>query len=99
MFSAPLVSTVETGVVYVAEPLNACRNLRNKPEQSPNGTSPFVLIIRGGCSFEYKVRNAQRSGFKAAIVYDNVDRKFLFASKFMPLHVYAIQVSNLELML
>ncbi|CAH8253233.1 unnamed protein product [Arabidopsis lyrata] len=76
---SPLVTTVETGVVYVAEPLNACRNLRNKPEQSPNGTSPFVLIIRGGCSFEYKVRNAQRSGFKAAIVYDNVDRKFLFA--------------------
>ncbi|CAD5313479.1 unnamed protein product [Arabidopsis thaliana] len=76
---SPSVTTVETGVVYVAEPLNACRNLRNKPEQSPNGASPLVLIIRGGCSFEYKVRNAQRSGFKAAIVYDNVDRNFLSA--------------------
>ncbi|AEE30268.1 Receptor region, transmembrane domain-and RING domain-containing protein 3 [Arabidopsis thaliana] len=76
---SPSVTTVETGVVYVAEPLNACRNLRNKPEQSPYGTSPLVLIIRGGCSFEYKVRNAQRSGFKAAIVYDNVDRNFLSA--------------------
>ncbi|XP_010477527.1 PREDICTED: receptor homology region, transmembrane domain- and RING domain-containing protein 3-like [Camelina sativa] len=74
---SPLVNTEETGVVYVAEPLNACRNLRNKPEKSPNGTSAFVLIIRGGCTFEYKVRNAQRSGFKAAIVYDNMDRNFL----------------------
>ncbi|EOA37653.1 hypothetical protein CARUB_v10012186mg [Capsella rubella] len=75
---SPLVNTVKAGVVYVAEPLDACGNMRNKPEQRANGTSPFVLIRRGGCSFEYKVRNAQRSGFKAAIVYDNVDSNFLF---------------------
>lgn len=87
------MNTVETGVVYVAEPLDACRDLRNMPKQSPNGTSPFVLIVRGGCTFEYKVRNAQRSGFKAAVVYDNVDRNFLLASKLMPLHIYAMYTS------
>lgn len=78
----------------MAEPLDACQNLRNKPEQSPNSSSPFLLIVRGGCSFEYKVRNAQRSGFKAAIVHDNMHRSILLASKF-----YTIQVSYLESML
>ncbi|CAH2033640.1 unnamed protein product [Thlaspi arvense] len=78
-FSPSVNVTVETGVLHVAEPLDACQNLKNKPEQRPNGTSPFVLIVRGGCSFEHKVRNAQRSGFKAAIVHDNVDRDILLA--------------------
>ncbi|KAL1224467.1 Receptor homology region, transmembrane domain- and RING domain-containing protein 3 [Cardamine amara subsp. amara] len=78
-FSPSVKGTVKTGMVYVAEPLDACQDLRNKPKQSRNVTSPFVLIIRGGCTFEYKVRNAQRSGFKAAIVYDNADRNFLLA--------------------
>ncbi|VVA92211.1 unnamed protein product [Arabis nemorensis] len=77
---SPLVNaSVETGVLYVAEPLDACEDLRNKRGQSPNSTSRFVLIVRGGCSFEYKVRNAQRSGFKAAIVHDNMDRNILIA--------------------
>ncbi|CAA7027227.1 unnamed protein product [Microthlaspi erraticum] len=76
-FSPPMNATGETGVLYVAEPLDACQNLRNKPKQSPNGASPFVLIVRGGCNFGYKVRNAQRSGFKAAIVHDDVDRDIL----------------------
>jgi E3 ubiquitin-protein ligase RNF13 len=38
-----------------------------------------VLIVRGGCSFEEKVRKAQRAGFKAAIIYDNEDRGTLIA--------------------
>lgn len=80
-FAAPSVKgTGEIGVVYVAEPLDACQNLMNKPEQSSNETSPFVLIVRGGCSFEEKVRKAQRAGFKAAIIYDNEDRGTLIAS-------------------
>jgi E3 ubiquitin-protein ligase RNF13 len=39
-----------------------------------------VLIIRGGCSFEHKVRRAQKAGFKAAIVFDN-EEGVLVASK------------------
>ncbi|XP_049360207.1 receptor homology region, transmembrane domain- and RING domain-containing protein 2-like [Solanum verrucosum] len=60
------------GRLYVAEPLDACSTLTNKIEPTNNFTKePFVLIIRGGCSFEDKVRKAQAAGFKAAIIYDS----------------------------
>ncbi|KAH6780424.1 Protease-associated RING/U-box zinc finger family protein [Perilla frutescens var. hirtella] len=60
------------GTVSIAEPLDACSLLTNGILSSMNGTrNPFVLIIRGGCSFEHKVRRAQAAGFEAAIVYDN----------------------------
>jgi E3 ubiquitin-protein ligase RNF13 len=57
------------GIVYTAEPLNACGPLTIKAVEGP--PSPFALIIRGGCTFDEKVKNAQDAGFKAAIVYDN----------------------------
>lgn len=41
---------------------------------------PFALIIRGGCTFDDKVRYAQRAGFKAAIVYDDEDGGALISS-------------------
>ncbi|CAH8306786.1 unnamed protein product [Eruca vesicaria subsp. sativa] len=79
-FSPSEEAMVETGVLYVADPLDACQKLRNKPKQSTNGMFPFALIVRGGgCSFEQKVRNAQGTGFKAAIVHDDVDREFLLS--------------------
>ncbi|KAG2321706.1 hypothetical protein Bca52824_014919 [Brassica carinata] len=78
-FAPSVKAAGEIGLLYVAEPLDACSNLMNKPEQSSNGTSPFVLIVRGGCSFEDKVRKAQRAGFKAAIIHDNEDRGILIA--------------------
>ncbi|XP_004241829.1 receptor homology region, transmembrane domain- and RING domain-containing protein 2 [Solanum lycopersicum] len=60
------------GRLYIAEPLDACSTLTNKIEPTNNFTKePFVLIIRGGCSFEDKVRKAQAAGFKAAIIYDS----------------------------
>lgn len=68
------------GVLYAAEPLDACSMLINKAEQATNASSPMLLIIRGGCSFEEKVRKAQTAGFKAAIVYDNEDGGALVAS-------------------
>lgn len=72
----------ECGTLYVAEPLDACSPLKNVTSSIKGGSkSPFVLIIRGGCSFEDKVRRAQTAGFKAAIVYDNEDGD-LVASKF-----------------
>ncbi|KAK6258194.1 hypothetical protein SCA6_012668 [Theobroma cacao] len=59
------------GALEVADPLDACTPLRN--EFSSNRTDPvkLALIIRGDCSFEEKIRNAQRGGFSAAIVYDD----------------------------
>ena len=83
--SAPLIKkSDQCGVLYVAEPLDACSSLVNTVtvEEEGSTTSPsYVLIIRGGCSFEEKIRNAQRAGYKAAIVYDNEDYGFLISSK------------------
>lgn len=70
----------ECGVLYMAEPRDACTELTNKVERLSNASSPFVLIIRGGCSFEEKVRRAQSAGFKAAIVYDDEADGVLVAS-------------------
>lgn len=80
--SAPAIKgSGECGLLYVAEPLDACSPLTNTIEQPANASSPFVLMIRGGCSFEDKVRRAQKAGFKAVIVYDNVAGDVLVASK------------------
>jgi hypothetical protein len=44
-------------------------------------------MIRGGCSFEDKVRMAQNAGYKAAIVYDNEDGGILVASNGQLFHL------------
>lgn len=74
-FAPTVKGAGKSGLVYAAEPLDACSSLTNKVDTKKNGTksSPFVLIIRGGCSFEEKVRRAQAAGFEAAIVFDNED--------------------------
>ncbi|KAL5845984.1 hypothetical protein ACOSQ3_009508 [Xanthoceras sorbifolium] len=71
----------ECGSLYLAEPLDACSDLTNdnKVDKISNKTSPFVLIVRGGCSFEDKARRAQKAGFHAAIVYDDEDDGVLVA--------------------
>ncbi|KAI3761084.1 hypothetical protein L1987_51491 [Smallanthus sonchifolius] len=71
-FAPPVKGSGECGTLFQAEPLDACAPLSNKSiEESVN--PPFVVIVRGGCSFEDKVRRAQDAGFKAAIVYNNDD--------------------------
>lgn len=88
LISAPTVKgSGEYGVLYLAEPLDACTELTNKAEQISNASSPFVLVVRGGCSFEEKVRRAQKAGYKAAIVYDNEDGGVLVASNDQFLYV------------
>lgn len=79
--SAPAIkSSGECGVLYRAEPLDACSPLTNKVQSYMNASNTFVLIIRGGCSFEDKVRRAQKAGYKAAIIYDNEEGGVLVAS-------------------
>ncbi|KAJ6855525.1 receptor [Populus alba x Populus x berolinensis] len=70
-FAPAIKGSGECGVLYLAEPIDACSDLTNQFEKGSNCSSPFVLIIRGGCSFEDKVRRAQKAGYKAAIIYDN----------------------------
>ncbi|GMN51888.1 hypothetical protein TIFTF001_021037 [Ficus carica] len=79
-FAPAIKGSGECGVLYLAEPLDACSKLTNEVKPAKNGSSSFSLLIRGGCSFEEKVRRAQEAGFKAAIVYDNEDGGALVAS-------------------
>lgn len=73
-FAPSVKGSGKGGILYIAQPLDACLPLTNNVNTDRNGTiSPFVLIIRGGCSFEEKVRSAQTAGFKAAIIYNSED--------------------------
>uniref|UniRef100_A0A1J3FKN0 Receptor homology region, transmembrane domain-and RING domain-containing protein 4 n=1 Tax=Noccaea caerulescens TaxID=107243 RepID=A0A1J3FKN0_NOCCA len=78
-FTPMIKKSDQCGVLYVAEPLNACSDLVNTVtvEEGSIVSPPYVLIIRGGCSFEAKIRHAQKAGYKAAIVYDYEDYGFL----------------------
>jgi E3 ubiquitin-protein ligase RNF13 len=81
------------GIVYTAEPLNACGPLTIKAVEGP--PSPFALIIRGGCTFDEKVKNAQDAGFKAAIVYDNENSGVLVSSN-LPSHPHSLLLQFLN---
>ncbi|KAK3143269.1 hypothetical protein QOZ80_4AG0298310 [Eleusine coracana subsp. coracana] len=93
-FAPGVKGTGVNGVVYTAEPLNACTPLTTKAFKGP--PSPFALIIRGGCPFDDKVRNAQDAGFKAAIVYDNENSGVLvsMAGSSSGIHIYAVFISK-----
>ncbi|KAF3551306.1 hypothetical protein DY000_02002938 [Brassica cretica] len=81
-FTPLIKKSDQCGVLYIAEPLDACSSLVNTVTVEEGSiTSPsYVLIIRGGCSFEEKIRHAQKAGYKAAIVYDNEDYGFLISN-------------------
>ncbi|KAM7510918.1 hypothetical protein LguiB_009793 [Lonicera macranthoides] len=72
-FAPTVKGSGKCGTLYVAEPLDACSPLTNNFTEDIVSSSSFALIIRGGCSFEDKIRRAQNAGFNAAIVYDNED--------------------------
>ncbi|EEF28507.1 zinc finger protein, putative [Ricinus communis] len=96
-FAPAVKSSGECGQLYLAEPVDACSELTNKVvKPTSNVTSPFVLVIRGGCSFEDKVRRAQRAGFKAAIVYDNEDDGVLvsMAGNSAGIKIHAVFISK-----
>ncbi|KAI8003881.1 hypothetical protein LOK49_LG08G01798 [Camellia lanceoleosa] len=89
-FALPVTGPGECGTLSLAEPLDACSALSNK-----GNDSAFVLVIRGQCSFEGKVRIAQAAGFKAAIIYDNVDGDLLTMAGFSArIKIHAVFVSK-----
>ncbi|XP_066267806.1 E3 ubiquitin-protein ligase RNF13-like [Branchiostoma lanceolatum] len=58
------------GYLAAVNPPHACRPVGPPP---PNITeyTPIALIRRGNCDFDIKVLNAEKSGYKAAIVYND----------------------------
>ncbi|EPS63733.1 hypothetical protein M569_11050, partial [Genlisea aurea] len=96
-FAPSVKGSGKRGILYVAEPLDACSPLMNKLAPQPNMTwSPFLLIIRGKCSFEDKVRAAETAGFKAAIVYDDEDGELIsMAGNPAGIKIYAVFVSKI----
>ncbi|KAJ0526360.1 putative PA domain-containing protein [Helianthus annuus] len=91
-FAPPVKGSGECGTLFLAEPLDACAPLTNKLIKESE-TQPFVLIVRGVCSFEDKVRRAQVAGFKAAIIYNNDDSDLvasMILSLFAFLHYYRV---------
>ncbi|KAL8159111.1 hypothetical protein V2J09_000648 [Rumex salicifolius] len=93
-FAPPVKSSGISGQLYLAEPLDACSKLTNKIQTSGNSSSPFALIVRGNCSFEDKVRGAQRAGFRAVIVHDNEDGGGLVARTSGGIKIPAIFVTK-----
>ncbi|KAL0360100.1 UNVERIFIED_CONTAM: Receptor homology region, transmembrane domain- and RING domain-containing protein 2 [Sesamum radiatum] len=95
-FSPSLKGSGLCGTLYLAEPLDACSKLTNKVVPGTNETrSPFVLITRGGCSFDDKVRSAQAAGFQAAIVYDNENGPLVaMAGNSAGIKIHAVFVSK-----
>ncbi|WCJ32639.1 hypothetical protein M5689_014049 [Euphorbia peplus] len=95
-FAAGLNDSTRCGALHLANPLDACSSLRNT-NNNDDGNVRFVLIERGECSFEDKIRNAQNAGFHAAIVYDNRDMRNLIYMMMNPdgMNVSAVFVSKM----
>ncbi|KAM7261022.1 hypothetical protein ACFE04_026497 [Oxalis oulophora] len=72
-FAADVDSSGLCGAIHVADPLNGCSPFRNRFDLNETEQVKFLLLIRGGCSFQEKIKNAQDFGFQAVIVYDDKD--------------------------
>ncbi|KAL2631601.1 hypothetical protein R1flu_016287 [Riccia fluitans] len=95
-FAARIPAAGILGVVYAAEPANACTPLTNAPIPERGLFSSFVVVARGDCSFEQKVRVAQAAGFNAVIVYNNEDNHDLvtMSGNGAGIHIHAVFVSE-----
>ncbi|KAK9285650.1 hypothetical protein L1049_024849 [Liquidambar formosana] len=76
-FAVGISSSGICGALHMADPLDACSSLLNDFQPRELDIVRFALIVRGNCSFDDKIRNAQAGGFQAAIVYDDRDKRNL----------------------
>ncbi|XP_078448287.1 receptor homology region transmembrane domain ring H2 motif protein 1 [Wolffia australiana] len=79
-FAVPVDGSGICGALDVARPANACSTLESVTiMEGQAGRLRILLIARGSCSFEQKVRNAQAAGYKAAIVHDDQGKSNLIS--------------------
>lgn len=71
-FAPPINGPGVSGILMHGNPADACSSLGSLPTITLEGSSSLILLtLRGNCSFETKVRNAQDAAFSAVIVYAN----------------------------
>ncbi|XP_032680995.1 E3 ubiquitin-protein ligase RNF13-like isoform X1 [Odontomachus brunneus] len=58
------------GMVVYSDPPNACHEIQGPPNNISYNNNWIVLIRRYNCSFEIKVRMAQKAGYDAAIIHN-----------------------------
>ncbi|XP_021922206.1 E3 ubiquitin-protein ligase RNF13 [Zootermopsis nevadensis] len=69
-FGDPIPIEGLKGLVVMADPAQACSDIREPPDY-PNFLGNWIVLIqRYGCSFEEKVRAAQHANYNAAIVHN-----------------------------
>lgn len=83
------------GSLRAADPAEACSPIKNGG--GATGRGAFVLVARGNCSFEDKVRAAQQAGFAAAVVYDDEEKASLYSmvGESEGIHIPAVFVSKM----
>ncbi|CAL5035282.1 unnamed protein product [Urochloa decumbens] len=85
------------GSLRTAEPVDACEPIKDRGGRRGAGRKAFVMIARGNCSFEGKVRAAQKAGFDAAVVYDDEEKASLYSmvGDSEGVHIPAIFISKM----
>ncbi|CAN6270778.1 unnamed protein product [Urochloa humidicola] len=85
------------GSLHTAEPADACESIKDRGGRRGAGGKAFVMIARGNCSFEGKVRAAQEAGFDAAVVYDDEEKASLYSmvGDSEGIHIPAIFISKM----
>ncbi|CAH8449972.1 unnamed protein product [Schistosoma margrebowiei] len=62
------------GRIYASEPLDGCVDQIPRPKDDHNSTLPYIsLIKRGDCSFVDKALAAEKGGYIATVIFNDVD--------------------------
>ncbi|KAK4472401.1 hypothetical protein MN116_003658 [Schistosoma mekongi] len=62
------------GRIHASHPINGCVDRIPLPENASESTLPYIsLIKRGNCSFSRKTISAEKSGYIAAIIFNDED--------------------------